>query len=86
MNDKPTWRMLPMLFAVEFAIASTNRPRSQLLRRLTHIVSAFSLSRERGQRLLRIRWVPPDCFVEIGRNDARGVVAAQPGDVASGVR
>src|SRR5439155_14486669 len=40
---------------------------------------------ERGQRLLRIGWVPPDSFAEIGRNDARGVVAAQPRDVASGV-
>ena len=41
---------------------------------------------ERGQRLLRIRRVPPDSFAKIGCNDARGVVAAQPGDVASGVR
>src|SRR5205823_6348142 len=62
------------------------RLRFQFLRRLTHVVSGFSLSRERGQRLLRIRWVPPDSFAEIGRNDARSVVAAQPGDIASGMR
>src|SRR6185369_15917115 len=41
---------------------------------------------ERGQRLLRIRWVPPDSSPEVGRNDARCIVAAEPGDVASGMR
>src|SRR5207247_7646361 len=43
------------------------------------------LESERGQRLLCVRWVPPDSFAQIGGNDARGVVAAQPGDVASGM-
>ena len=41
---------------------------------------------ERGQRLLRIRGVPPDSSPDVGRNDARGVVAAESGDVASGMR
>src|SRR5439155_16728582 len=41
---------------------------------------------ERCQRLLRIRRVPPDGLAKIGRNDARRVVTAQPGDVATGMR
>ena len=46
----------------------------------------FRVESECGQRLLRVRWVPPDSFAEISGDDARGVVAAQSGNVASGVR
>src|SRR5258705_835823 len=41
---------------------------------------------ERGQRQFRVRRVPPDGFAKIGGNDARRIVTAQPGDVASGMR
>src|SRR5438093_3694826 len=46
---------------------------------------ALQSSSKRGQRLLRLRWIPPDSFAKIGRNDPRCVVPAQTGDVTSGV-
>src|SRR2546430_16875300 len=47
----------------------------------------FSATRsERCQSLLRVRRVPPDVPIKVSRNDPRCVVAAQPGDVASGMR